>query len=113
VGVARGWDVLLVRIRILFFRASLHSEIQLFLRFKLIVDPNSPSTSDSSEIIRTKAFQKGVLALPGTSFLPNGRTSAYVRASFSLSSEDQVDLAARRLREAIVEAREEAWKTKA
>ena len=32
-----------------------------------------------------------MLALPGTVFLPNGRTTAYVRASFSLLTPEDVD----------------------
>jgi tryptophan aminotransferase len=46
-----------------------------------------------------------VLALPGTVFLPNGRKTAYVRASFSLLSETDVDEAVRRLKEVILEVR--------
>lgn len=46
---------------------------------------------DSESIIRTEA-------LPGTAFLDNGRTTAYVRASFSLLPSHQVDEALRRLR---------------
>ena len=46
---------------------------------------------DSEAVIKTKAFEKGVLALPGTVFLPNGTKTAYVRASFSLTEEKDVD----------------------
>ena len=60
---------------------------------------------DSGALIRSKAFERGVLALPGTTFYPNKRASAYVRASFSIIPEDQVDEALSRLKEAIVEAR--------
>ena len=42
-------------------------------------------------MIRTKALENGVLALPGTIFLPSGRKTTYVRASFSLLPEDQVE----------------------
>ena len=86
----------------------------------LIVDPNSiierrrrfklclkDGNEDSAAIIRTKAFEKGVLALPGTVFLPNGRKTAYVRTSFSVVGEDEVEEAVKRLREAILESREE------
>ena len=79
-------------------------------RFKLLLNsPNSstdePSSGDSEVIIRTNALERGVLALPGTVFLPNGRKTAYVRASFSLVSEAEVDEALRRLREVILDAR--------
>jgi len=63
---------------------------------------------DSQIVIRTKAFEKGVLALPGTVFLPNGRQTPYVRASFSLATEEEVDKAIQRLRDAILEARAES-----
>ena len=79
-------------------------------RFKLLLkSPNSSadelSSGDSEAIIRTNALERGVLALPGTVFLPNGRKTAYVRASFSLVSEAEVDEALRRLREVILDAR--------
>lgn len=66
---------------------------------------------DSKTVIETTAFGKGVLALPGTVFLPNGRKTAYVRASFSLTPEEDVDKAVARLREAILEARATAKAT--
>lgn len=76
-------------------------------RFKLLLPTASDAGSegDSETLIRTKAFENGVLALPGTVFLPNGRKTAYVRASFSLLEESQVDEALKRLREVIIEAR--------
>ncbi|OSX57674.1 hypothetical protein POSPLADRAFT_1155653 [Postia placenta MAD-698-R-SB12] len=60
---------------------------------------------DSASLIRTKALEHGVLALPGTVFYPNGRTTAFVRASFSTLSPEQVDEALRRLREVILDER--------
>ncbi|KAI0298051.1 PLP-dependent transferase [Multifurca ochricompacta] len=60
---------------------------------------------DSANIIRTKAFKNGVLALPGTVFLPNGAPTAYVRAAFSLLEEEQVDEALRRLSVVLLEER--------
>lgn len=77
-------------------------------RFKLLL--NKPGTEsaeeqDSESLIRTKALEKGVLALPGTVFLPNGEKTAYVRAAFSLLDEADVEEAIKRLREAVLEAR--------
>ncbi|KDQ52638.1 hypothetical protein JAAARDRAFT_39888 [Jaapia argillacea MUCL 33604] len=88
-------------------------EAGMFVWFKLLLSSNASSSDegDSEAIIKTKAFEKGVLALPGTVFLPNGRKTAYVRASFSLLEEGDVDEAVRRLREAILEARSEALST--
>ena len=77
-------------------------------RFKLILtSPNDPNSEegDSESVIRTRAFERGVLALPGTVFLPNGRKTAYVRASFSLLAEDQVEEAVKRLRDTLLEVR--------
>jgi tryptophan aminotransferase len=80
------------------------------LRFKLLLDPNdnlshSEDQDDSEAIIKTKALEHGVLALPGTVFLPNSRKTAYVRASFSTTEPDNVDEAMRRLRDVVLEAR--------
>ena len=71
----------------------------------LLNSNNSTEDGDSEAVIRTKAFEKGVLALPGTVFLPNGTKTAYVRASFSLTEEKDVDEAIQRLRDAILDAR--------
>jgi tryptophan aminotransferase len=49
----------------------------------------------------TKAVDKGVLALPGSSFFANGRNTAYVRASFTGLPEDQMDEAFRRFASAL------------
>ena len=76
-------------------------------RFKLNSNsPNAQGEEDSESIIRTNALERGVLALPGTVFLPNGRKTSYVRAAFSLQSEDRVEEAVKRLRQAILDARE-------
>ena len=65
-------------------------------RFKLLLDDN-----DSEALVRTKAYENGILALPGTVFLPDGRKTAYVRAAFSLLDGNQADEACRRLAETI------------
>ncbi|TDL25730.1 PLP-dependent transferase [Rickenella mellea] len=80
----------------------------MFFWFKLLLNsPDSPNavTEDSETIIRTKALENGVLALPGTVFLPGGGKTAYVRASFSLLEAEGVEEALRRLKEVILEAR--------
>jgi tryptophan aminotransferase len=64
--------------------------------------------ADSEEIVRVKAVSKGVLAVPGTAFMPLGGATPFLRVSFSLIEEDKADEACRRLREAILEARAEA-----
>ena len=60
---------------------------------------------DSEDVIRTKALEKGVLALPGKVFLPDGGKTAYVRAAFSLLEEPEVEEAMKRLRAVVLEAR--------
>ena len=50
-------------------------------------------------------MEKGVLALPGTVFLPDGGKTPYVRASFSLHEEAEVEEAIKRLRAVVLEAR--------
>ena len=72
-------------------------------RFKLLT--GGEGEGDSNEVIRNKALERGVLALPGTVFYANRRKSPYVRASFSLLEEADVDEGLRRLREAILESR--------
>ncbi|KAI0034758.1 pyridoxal phosphate-dependent transferase [Vararia minispora EC-137] len=78
-------------------------EAGMFYWFKILL-PEGDS-GDSVELIREKAFQGGVLALPGTVFFPSGAKTPYVRASFSLLDEADVDEALRRLRVVILEAR--------
>ncbi|GAA5877268.1 hypothetical protein JCM16303_006222 [Sporobolomyces ruberrimus] len=76
----------------------------LFLNLQLTKDG---TPGDSSELISTTAVQKGVLAVPGIGFMPNGGKSSYVRVSFSLATEQDAELAFERLRDCILEARGE------
>ncbi|KAJ3559125.1 hypothetical protein NM688_g522 [Phlebia brevispora] len=78
-------------------------EAGMFFWFKLRLGADGEE-GDSASIIREKAVEKGVLALPGTAFLPNGQKTAYVRASFSLLSPEDVDEAIKRLREVVLDA---------
>jgi len=56
---------------------------------------------DASDFVREKAFEEGVLALPGDAFLPSaGPKSPYVRAAFSIPTDVEIDLALGRLRAA-------------
>lgn len=73
---------------------------------KLLLNPNGDKEGDSEDLILTKAFRNGVLALPGTAFLPNKRKSAHVRLTFALLPEETVHEALRRLRTVIVTERE-------
>lgn len=64
--------------------------------------------TDSAAFLSGKAIAKGVLAVPGTSFMPLGGPSPYIRVSFSIIEEEPAAEACRRLREAVIEARAEA-----
>ncbi|KAF7789602.1 hypothetical protein EIP86_000548 [Pleurotus ostreatoroseus] len=82
-------------------------EAGMFMWFRLLVDADgNADEGDSNEVIRTTALECGVLALPGTMFYPNGRKTAYVRASFSQLEPQDVDEALRRLRKAILDSRQ-------
>ncbi|XP_075005433.1 kynurenine/alpha-aminoadipate aminotransferase, mitochondrial isoform X2 [Calonectris borealis] len=61
--------------------------------------------SDTQQLIMEKALQKEVLLVPGGAFnIDSSEPSSYVRASFSLSSPGQMDLAFERLADLIKEA---------
>ena len=74
-------------------------------RFKLVAGPEGEAEGDSDQVIRTTALERGVLALPGTVFYASKRRSAYVRASFSILNEEDVDEGLRRLRSAILDSK--------
>lgn len=80
-------------------------EAGMFVWFKLLIGDKPGEEGDSFDLIRNKAFENGVLGLPGTAFLPDGRKSAYVRASFSCLSEEDMNEGLRRLRVTILETR--------
>ncbi|KAH0832991.1 pyridoxal phosphate-dependent transferase [Lanmaoa asiatica] len=81
-------------------------EAGMFFWFKLLINRDPNEEGDSKELIETKAYENGVLALPGTVFLPDGRKTAYVRAAFSLSTAEQVNEALRRLRVVLLRERD-------
>ncbi|KIO34446.1 hypothetical protein M407DRAFT_16962 [Tulasnella calospora MUT 4182] len=84
-------------------------EAGLFVWFKVFLPPVPESKEgDSEDLIVRRALKEKVLALPGTSFFTDGRTSAYVRASFTMIPEEYFDEAMRRLAKVVEEAREEA-----
>lgn len=74
----------------------------LYINMHLTTDG---SAGDSFAVIREKAVEKGVLAVPGTSFMPSGSKSSCVRVSYSLATPEQADEGFRRLREVIDEVR--------
>ncbi|KDQ13584.1 hypothetical protein BOTBODRAFT_33591 [Botryobasidium botryosum FD-172 SS1] len=83
----------------------------MFIWMKLLLPP-APSSidgdGDSNHLIQTKALERGVLALPGSAFFPNGRMTAYVRVAFSVLTEEQADVGMRRLAEVVREERDAA-----
>ncbi|KAG8756584.1 hypothetical protein FRC14_002926 [Serendipita sp. 396] len=81
-------------------------EAGMFFWIKLHLPPSNESAEgDSESLIRDKALEAGVLALPGKSFFVNSRKTPYVRTAFSLLDEKDVDEALRRLAAVIKEAR--------
>ncbi|KAF0853145.1 mitochondrial lysine biosynthesis alpha-ketoadipate glutamate aminotransferase [Andalucia godoyi] len=57
---------------------------------------------DSSSLIQNEARERKVLAVPGSAFLPDpSRKSSWVRASFSIASDGDMDEALRRLAECV------------
>ncbi|KAJ7718459.1 pyridoxal phosphate-dependent transferase [Mycena metata] len=79
----------------------------MFLYIRLRVQANNPD-ADTAELMRTKAVAKGVLAVPGTAFMPLRGPTPFVRISFSIIEEAEAEEACRRLREVILETRAEA-----
>ncbi|KAF7305475.1 Aminotran-1-2 domain-containing protein [Mycena chlorophos] len=79
----------------------------MFLYIKLIANTDGTPT-DSQFLIRQRAVAKGVLAVPGTAFMPLAGKSASVRVSFSIIEDADAEEACRRLREVMLEARAEA-----
>lgn len=80
----------------------------MFLWLKLNLTPvNAPhgQHGDSFQLVSERARAKGVLAVPGVAFMPNGECTSYVRTSFSNIPEEDVEEAFRRLRQSV----EEAW----
>lgn len=75
----------------------------LFLNLQLSDDPKKQG--DSKALISTEAVAKGVLGIPGVSFMPSKSMSSYVRVAFSLATKEEADEGLRRLKEAILEAR--------
>ncbi|KIY66406.1 TdiD protein [Cylindrobasidium torrendii FP15055 ss-10] len=64
-------------------------------------DDEDANQGDSKTFVEIKAVDNGVIVLPGTSSFVDGRTTAYVRISFSLLDEAQMDEGLRRLSEAL------------
>ncbi|KAL1917420.1 uncharacterized protein VTP21DRAFT_3813 [Calcarisporiella thermophila] len=62
---------------------------------------------DTRELVKKKALEKKVLAVPGEAFIPNTRPSPYLRLSFSTIQEAQMDEALSRLAELLREATRE------
>lgn len=99
-----------VRLPFSLFLALSSSQLTSALSFKLYIDlhlTKDGSQGDSSELISTTAVKKGVLAVPGKGFSPNGSVSSFVRVSFSLATEEDAELAFSRLAECVREARGE------
>lgn len=84
----------------------------MFLWLKLNLPPAGPQDpeGDSFALISEKAKEAGVLAVPGVAFIPDGAKTCYVRTSFSIIDEEDVEEAFRRLRDVVLEAWNEVGK---
>ncbi|SNX83066.1 tryptophan amino transferase (transaminase) [Melanopsichium pennsylvanicum] len=84
----------------------------MFLWLKLNLPPAGPHVpeGDSFALISDKAKAAGVLAVPGVAFIPDGSKTCYVRTSFSIIAEEDVEEAFRRLRDVVLDAWKEAGK---
>lgn len=84
-------------------------EAGMFVWFRLYLpEVEGSKEGDSEDVITKRAFKQKILALPGTSFFPSGRKTAYVRATFSVLPEEHFDEAVRRIAEIVREVRKEA-----
>lgn len=79
----------------------------MFFWVKLHLPPEADAPEgNSSQVIKKNAVKNNVLAVPGESFYADGRITPYVRLSFSVIAEEDMQEGIQRLRKAI----EEAWK---
>ncbi|KAH8928881.1 PLP-dependent transferase [Atractiella rhizophila] len=79
----------------------------MFLYLRLDLSDSGESDVDTYHALSSKAIEKGILVTPGTTFMPSGAKSSYARVSFSLASKEKADEGFRRLKEVILEVREE------
>ncbi|KAL2803100.1 pyridoxal phosphate-dependent transferase [Aspergillus granulosus] len=56
-----------------------------------------PPGEDTFELLKKQVTKNGVLAIPGGAFMPGGENTSYIRVSFSLVSERDMDEACRRI----------------
>ncbi|GFZ47143.1 hypothetical protein JCM24511_04886 [Saitozyma sp. JCM 24511] len=74
----------------------------------LWIDLSPAGITDTYELIRHEAYEKGVLAVPGYAFYPSGRKSSHLRVAFSVCDmENDVDLGFSRLATAIKDKRKQ------
>jgi kynurenine/2-aminoadipate aminotransferase len=64
-----------------------------------------PSIPDSAKIVATKCIDKKVLLVPGHEFYANPTISSSVRAAFSISTLEEMDMGLGRLKEIIKDER--------
>jgi kynurenine/2-aminoadipate aminotransferase len=61
------------------------------------IDLSPSNIIDSFELVSQKCINAGVILVPGQEFFPDSRKCAFVRASFSYSSEKDMDLGIQKL----------------
>ncbi|KAK3314240.1 pyridoxal phosphate-dependent transferase [Apodospora peruviana] len=68
----------------------------MFLWINLSLPPGD-GRQDSFQVISQHAVAAGVIAVPGVAFMPSRSKTCYIRASFSLVTEEEADEACRRI----------------
>ena len=68
---------------------------------------------DTWGMIMEEGLKRNIMLVPGKVFVPQGRESPFLRASYSIVPEDKLDLAFSRLAELIREERERVAKRRA
>jgi kynurenine/2-aminoadipate aminotransferase len=70
----------------------------MFVWLKLLGIP------DSAQLISTKAIEHKVLLVPGFEFYPNPLVTSFVRAAYSIASEEDIEEGVKRLAFIVKEA---------
>lgn len=65
----------------------------MFVYLNLLLPPGR----DSFEVMVKHSLECGILAIPGVAFMPNPRKTSYLRVSYSLVPENELDEACQRI----------------
>ena len=65
----------------------------MFIYMNLLLPPGR----DSFEVMVKRSLDNGILAVPGVAFMPNPRRTSYLRVSYSIVAENEIDEACQRI----------------